>query len=170
MQNAALPQHLDLAALYRAHSAAVLRRIRRFYRAEVAHDVLQEVFERAVRKADTFRGECPPLAWLYALTTRHCLARLRDERRRRELLDEVGEIPWSRPITPSNQEATVFLQQLWQTVDEDLCFIGTCYFVDGMTQADIGVLLGVTGRTVGNRLKELTALARAAAEDHGGAA
>ena len=50
---------------------------------------LHSVAVEAVEKADTYRGDAPPLHWLYGLTTRHCLARLRDARRRRELLDEV---------------------------------------------------------------------------------
>jgi len=154
---------LDLNLLYREHGRLVLRRVRRFYRTEQAADVLQEVFAKAVERAHTYRGEASPLSWLYGLTTRHCLARLRDEKRRRELLDEVGEVPWSCPITPSSTEAKVFLSQLWRTVDPELAQIGVHYYLDGMSQSDIGEMLGVTGRTVSNRLKQLTDLARDAA-------
>ncbi|MCB9675495.1 MAG: sigma-70 family RNA polymerase sigma factor [Alphaproteobacteria bacterium] len=154
---------LDLSALYKEHGRLVLRRIRRFYRAEQAPDVLHEVFARAIEKADTYRGEASPIAWLYGLTTRHCLARLRDERRRRELLEEVGEVPWTCPITEPTTEARVFLAELWRRVDPELAQIGVYYYLDGMSQADIGELLGVTGRTVSNRLQQLSDLARDAA-------
>ncbi|MCA9568189.1 MAG: sigma-70 family RNA polymerase sigma factor [Myxococcales bacterium] len=159
---------LDITELYQRHGRAVLRRIRRFYSDEQAMDVLQEVFARAVEKADTYRGDAPPLHWLYGLTTRHCLARLRDAKRRRELLDEVGEIPWSCPITTTDPEASVFLRQLWREIDPELAQIGVHYYVDGMSQADIGALMGVSGRTISNRIQSLQDLARTAASPVGG--
>lgn len=158
MTAAAAP--LDLDALYREHGRLVLRRIRKFYRREQAVDVLHEVFARAVEKAHTYRGDAPPLHWLFGLTTRFCLARLRDEKRRRELLDEIGEVPWSRPVSDPSTEARIFLAELWRTVDPELAQIGVHYYVDGMSQADIGALMGVTGRTISNRLQTLTELAR----------
>lgn len=126
-------------------------------------DVLQEVFVKALEKSDTYRGDAPPLHWLYGLTTRHCLQRLRDEKRRRELLDEVGPVPWSLPVTTDDPEARVFLAQLWRTVDPELAQIGVHYYIDGMSQADIGELMGVTGRTISNRIQALCELARSAA-------
>jgi RNA polymerase sigma factor (sigma-70 family) len=165
---ATAPARIDLAALYREHGRVVLRRIRRFYRAEQAQDILQEVFERALRSADSYRGDSTPVNWLFGITTGHCLARLRDERRRRHLLEEVGEIAWSCPVSESTTEARIFLAELWRTVDPELAQIGVHYFVDDMSQADIGALLGVTGRTVSNRLRELQELATAAATPPGG--
>lgn len=162
---------LDIAELYQRHGRAVLRRIRRFYRDdEQAMDVLQEIFAKAVEKRDTYRGDAPPLHWLYGLTTRHCLARLRDSKRRQELLDEVGEIPWSCPVSTDDPEASIFLRQLWRTIDPELAQVGVHYYVDGMSQADIGALLGVSGRTISNRLRTLSELAEAAATPSGGAA
>lgn len=160
---------LDLAQLYVRYSRLVMRRIRRFYPQEVAVDILQDVFARAAEKADTFRGEGTERAWLFGLTTRHCLARLRDERRRRELLDGVEEIPWSCSTAPPTAEAAVFLSELWRHIDEELLQIGVYYYVDGMSQDAIGELLGVTGRTISNRLKELHRLAEEASAPAGGA-
>ena len=67
----------------------VLRGIRRFYRGDEAEDVLQEVFMRVLDKLDSFRGDSSPVTWLYQLTTRYGLNRLRNEGRRRELLDDT---------------------------------------------------------------------------------
>lgn len=154
---------IDVAQLYARYSRLVLRRIRRFYPHEQAVDILQDIFARVIEKSGGFRGEGTERAWLFGLTTRHCLARLRDERRRRTLLDEVGEVPWSCPITQPSAEATVFLSELWRHIDEELLQIGVYYYVDGMSQDAIGELLGVTGRTISNRLKELHRLADEAA-------
>jgi RNA polymerase sigma-70 factor, ECF subfamily len=154
---------LDVGELYRKHAGVVLRRIRKFYSANTAEEVLHEVFERALNRAHTFRGESHPVTWLYQLTTYHCLNRLRDERRRRELFDGVGEVPWSRTISEPTGEARIFLDQLWRDVDDELCQIGVYYYVDGMSQAEIGELMSVSGRTISTRLTQLTALAHAAA-------
>ena len=154
---------LDVEALYRDHAGVALRRIRRFYSANLAEEVLHEVFERVLRRADTFRGESHPVTWLYQLTTYHCLNRLRDERRRRELFDGVGGVDWGRPISEPTAEARVFLDELWRDVDEELCQIGVYTFVDGLSQAEVGALRGVSGRTISNRLAQLAALARAKA-------
>ena len=154
---------LDIHSLYQQHGRAVLRRIRRFYGPDQATDILQEVFTRAIEKAHTYRGEAPALHWLYGLTTRHCLARLRDEKRRREILDEVGEVPWSCSIQSDDPEARIFLSQLWRTVDPQLAQVGIYYYLDGMSQADIGKLLGVSGRTISTRIQTLRELAEQAA-------
>lgn len=161
--NPAAPVRLDVEALYRAHAGVALRRIRRFYPAGVAEEVLHEVFERVIRRAHTFRGESHPVTWLYRLTTHHCLNRLRDERRRRELFDGVGAPAWSPVVSEPTAEARVFLAQLWRDVDDELCQIGVYYFVDGMSQAQIGELMSVSGRTISTRLAELVDRARAAA-------
>lgn len=155
---------LDVRDLYVRYAGLVLRRVRRFYPPHLAADVVQEVFARAVEKASTFRGEGTERAWLFGLTTRHCLARVRDERRRRALLDEVGEVPWSAPVTPSTTEAAVFLSELRRELDPELLQIGVHAYVDGMTQEAIGELLGVSGRTISNRLEELRRLAHQAAD------
>ena len=155
---AALP---PVEALYARHGRMVLRRVRRFYRGVEAEDVLQEVFEQVLRIGHSFEGRSTVRTWLYALTTRHCLIRLRNSRRRAELLDTHGHPEWCAPALAPDAEAVAFLAQLWRSVDPDLAEIGVYYHVDGMSQADIGALLGVTGRTISNRLKALTTAVQA---------
>lgn len=144
-----------MSELYQQHGRLVLRRIRRFYEPQEAEEVLQEVFERVLRVASSFRGESSVATWLYALTTRHCLIRLRNHRRRDALLDAFGPPDWSRPVSPADQELVAFVRARWAAVDEELALIGTYYYVDGMSQAEIGALLGVSGRTVSTRLRAL---------------
>lgn len=157
---------IDVAALYERHAGMVYRRIRRFYSHQEAEEVLQEVFERVMRNLHSWRGTSEIASWLYSVTTRHCLNRLRDDRRRRELLDqEAWSLPWTRPVARTDTEARLFLEQLWRQFDEEIGMIGILYYVDGMTQAQIGAELGVTGRTVSNRLARLRELAAEAAGD-----
>ena len=153
----------DVGAWYRQHGASVYRRILRFYPPQEAEEVLQEVFVRVLRTADTWRGESAPSTWLYAVATRHCLNRLRDARRREELLLTHGRPAWSQEVDHRDPEARVFLTQLWKELDDELAMVGVLYFVDDLTHAQIADVLGVSRRTVGNRLVTLQARARAAA-------
>ncbi len=157
-------QQLDIGLLYDRHGGMVYRRVRRFYSTEEAEEVVQEVFLRLMSTSSTFRGESAVTTWLYQVTTRHCLNRLRNARRRRELLDHHGAPSWGQPIAPARQEARVFLDQVWATLDEEQLLIGTYHFVDGMSHAAIAELMGVSRRTVGNRLQALRDKVEAAAE------
>ena len=150
---------LDLSSLYRDYAGLVYRRILRFFPPQEAEEVLQEVFLRAATRLDSFRGDSSPATWLYKMTTRYCLNRIRDERRRSELWREGREV-LARPATPANQEAATFLRQFWQSLDEEMIMIGFAYYVDGMTHADIATMAGCSRRTVGNRIEALQRLAR----------
>src|SRR5215475_12227092 len=71
----------ELELLYTRSGAAVERRCRALLGdGEEARDMVQEVFLRAVRHADEFRGEASPTTWLYRITTNLCLNRLRDRK------------------------------------------------------------------------------------------
>lgn len=158
------PPKLDIAELYRRHGGLVLRRVRRFYTDEEANDVVHEVFLRAMDKLDTFRGDASPGTWLFRLTTHHCLNRLRDQKRRRELLAEQGDLGWWRPTAAAaEQERIVLTRELWADLDEELALVGVYHYVDGMSQNEIAELIGVSRRTVGNRLEALETLVRAKA-------
>lgn len=157
---------LDIEALYREHGHAVLRRIRRFYHGDQAEEVLHEVFERIIERQHTFRGDSHPLTWMYQVATRHCLNRLRNEKRRNALLIENPLSRMPETVGPS-QESEVFLREVWHQLSEEHALIGLYYFVDGMTQADIGRLLGCTGRTISNRLRDIHERVRSLSEANG---
>ena len=146
---------IDVAALYRQYGALVRRRIRRFFSDEEADDVLQEVFTRVIARQGSFRGDSSPATWLYQVTTRHCLNRLRDRGRRQELWVERGDVYWSQPVAPGDQEARSRLAQAWRDMDEELVAVGIYYHLDGLTHERIAELVGCSRRTVGNRLAEL---------------
>lgn len=163
-------QKPDIEELYQKYGGVVRRRIRRFYSAEQVDDVLQEVFVRVIDKIDTFRGDSSPVTWLYQLTTRYCLNRLRNEGRRQELREERGdELFWSQPISDARQERRALLGELWRKLDEDIVMIGIYYHLDGMTHAEIARVVGVSRRTVGNRLNQLEDAARALSNNAPGA-
>jgi len=141
--------------LYRRYGSVVYRRARRLLGEEqAAKDACHEVFLRLFRSLPGFR-EASPLTWLYKVTTHHCLNLIRDERRRRRLLEaHVGEgLAATR---------TASLWDLLGGFPEELQEIAVYYFVDEMSQDEIARVLGISQRTVSNRLTAFRGLARIA--------
>ncbi len=157
-----MPPTLDIDQLYRRYGPLVLRRIRGFFRDPAeAEDVLQEVFVRVMESSDSFRGAARPSTWLYSVTTRHCLNRLRDAKRRRELLDEHGTaMGWGASAESAQQPAQLLIKQVWRELDPELLEMAVYYEVDGMSHGQIAELTGVSRRTVGNRLAQLAERAK----------
>ncbi len=148
------------AELYAAYSGAVARRVSQFFPSSEVDEAVQDIFLRVVERIDSFRGRCHPFTWLYRLATNHCLTVLRKRRRRQELMLTLPRIPWQPELAPTDVEAAVFLKQLWRSVDPELAEVGVYYHVDGLTQDEIGGLLGVSGRTISTRLRQLSEAAR----------
>lgn len=143
---------VELGDLYRRYGAMVLRRARAILGSEAgAQDAMQEVFIRAMRAEDGFREESSPVTWLYRITTNLCLNQLRDARRRRELQDEQGPVAGA---SPASAEPRVLVAELLARVPEELREIAIYYYLDRMSHEEIAAVMGVSRRTVGNRLLE----------------
>ena len=149
-------------ALYRRYAGVVFRRVLSFYPPQEAEEITQEVFVKVLERLDSFRGDASAVTWLYRVATNHCLTRLRDQKNRQRLLREQG--PALAPDTSADGQdafAQVLLGQLWRELPADLLDYAVYYHLDGLTHAQIAQLMGVSRRTVGNRLEELEAIARA---------
>ena len=162
------PAALDVASLYKTYASMVYRRILRFFGPGEAEEVLQEVFVKVLENQAHFRGDAQPSTWLYQITTRHCLNRLRDQGRRQTLWRERRGDLWYGAHNRASQEARMLLAQLQETLPPELMTIAVYYHLDGLTHADIAKLMGVSRRTVGNRLEELEEAARRVAQTQGG--
>ena len=153
----------DIANLYTRFGPMVYRRILHFYSQNEAEEVLHEVFLLVMEKLSSFRADASPSTWLYRIATNHCINRLRNQSRRRELLKEHREDLWYASCQGADQEEIAFLKELWKNLPEELVQIGVYYYVDGMTHAEISRVMSVSRRTVGNRLEELKNKARQSA-------
>lgn len=143
--------------LYRGYRGKVLRRARQLLRDEqAAEDATQEVFLRLVASGEGVLGHPEPLAWLYRVTTNLCLNRLRDEGRRTKLI--ARKAPANDP-RDTNVEVRVDVAKVLGSIPSDLREIAICYHADGMTCDEIAENLGVSRRTVGNRLVTFQAIA-----------
>lgn len=145
-----------VAAFYVQFGPLVKRRIRAFFPTAEVDEVFQEVFLQVLEKIDTFRGESAASTWLYRLTTHHCINRLRDRGRRAVLWDIHAPSVFGEDGAPSSgPEASVFLREIWKKLPEDLAQIAVYYYLDAMSHEAIAEVMGVSRRTVGNRLEAL---------------
>jgi RNA polymerase sigma-70 factor (ECF subfamily) len=136
---------LDLA--YRRYSALVLRRARRMLADDqAARDVCQDVFVQLLR-AGAGWDAVSPVGWLYRTTTNSCLNRIRGRRRWHEFLRALPPEPAVAPSMP--------VHLLLKGLPSHLQEIALYYALDQMSQQEIALVLGVSQKTVSNRLNEL---------------
>ena len=139
----------SLEALYSRYSRSVWRRARRILADEdAAKDVTQEVFLRAIAVDAKKAFDADPMGWLYRVTTNLCLNRRRDTKRRSELLSEC--------TTPEAQDGDadtqILVRRILERVPKELQDIAVYYYVDDLSHDEIASILGVSRRTIGNRL------------------
>jgi RNA polymerase sigma factor (sigma-70 family) len=148
----------ELACLVKRFRGAVQRRARRLLRDDdAAADIVQEVFLRALQEREgTLQSH--PRAWLYRVTRNLCLNHLRNTKRRGEL---------SRHIFATNQDGRAYAQApgamllgVLRRLPADLLVPVVYYYIDDLSHAEIALRLGVSRRTVGNRLVAIHTLLR----------
>ncbi len=145
---------LDVGSLYRRYYPMVARRVRQFVAASEVEEVAHDVFVRVMERAHQFRAESSPVTWLYRMTTNHCLNRVRDNKTRKSLIEQFGPTAWPSAHR-EDPELRLFVHDAWRELDPELADIGVYFYLDGMTQAEIGKLLGYSERTITNRLSAL---------------
>jgi len=158
------PTH-DVADLYRRFGGTVLRRALEMVPRADAEEVVHEVFLKLLEAPESFRGDSSPATWLYTVTTRMCIDRIRSRTLRDDLLGRHGPTVWATEDRGATPEARVFLATLWRRLDPELTMIGFLYHHDGLTTAQIGRLMNVSDRTIANRLEALERAARALEPD-----
>jgi len=143
-----------VAAIYQLYGAQVFRRARTLLRdAERARDATQEVFLRAVQHPRSVIAH--PLPWLFRVTKNLCLNNLRDLRRRGQLLAGRAAQTGGDGAT----HARLLVGELLARVPADLQEIAAHYYLDDLSHEDIAALVGVSRRTIGNRLAAFQAIA-----------
>ena len=141
--------------LYHRYGPALRRKGERLLgNREDAEDVVQQLFidlmSRVSRPSIT-------LPYLYRAVTTRCLNRIRDVRRREQLLHEHGQML----VTIGHGDLTErlvsvdLLTRLLDGLDRPHAEVFVFLFVDRLTQAEAAELLGVSRKTVGNRLRRI---------------
>jgi RNA polymerase sigma-70 factor (ECF subfamily) len=148
-----------VAELYRKFGPAIYSRCRRLLKDDAAaEDATQEVFLRVLRHIESAPTDQAALAWIYRISTNYCLNWLRDRSRQAEPTDELPEEPGDHP-EPALIDRDLALR-LVMRAPEALRAPAVLYYVDGLEQEQVAKMLGVSRRTVINRLGQFASRAR----------
>jgi RNA polymerase sigma-70 factor (ECF subfamily) len=150
-----------LVELYRVYGATVYARCRRILgEGQEAEDATQETFLRIHRHLHKAPDTHQVLAWIYRIATNYCLNELRSRRSRPkadgELHDRASRDAPLDHVLANRQLALRVLHE----VPEKLRVPAWLHFVDGVAQTDVATILGISRRTVVNRLAQFETEAR----------
>ena len=148
--------------LYRDHGGMVMRRACLLLGSQArAEEALQEIFVKLLQKPAAFRGNACITTWLYRITTNHCLNALRRERTHAAWLSKQAEAPH----LDNGADVWILLRHVLRYVDADAAQVAICVYVDQMTYDETADTLGLSRRTVCNKLQRFTRQARELLQD-----
>ena len=140
--------------LYLKHAPAAFRRaLRMLGNAADADDVVHDVFLALFEDYARFRGGSSVSTYLYSAVTHACLNRLRNQRKRRDLVAE--RFVEARFDPGQSAEASAMLRDLLARVPEPLCEVLVYHYLDELSQREIASLLGCSHTHVGALLARL---------------
>jgi RNA polymerase sigma-70 factor (ECF subfamily) len=136
---------------YERHGRALLRKAERMLQSRAdAQDVVHALFVDLLARGETK----PDLPLLYRALTNRCLTFLRDEKNRARLLAEHDDA-LRGPIRTREGDRVIdmdLLLKLTRMLDEPTLEVLACRFFDDMTQEEAAAFLGVSRKTIQNRL------------------
>ncbi len=139
-------------ALYRKYGPAIYSRCRRLLRDDtLAEDATQEVFVRVLRHIEQAPADTA-VAWIYRISTNYCLNVMRDQKRQAEPTDTLPEQASEHP-EPQWHDRSLTLK-LIERAPESLRGPAVLYYLDGFEQEQVAKTLGISRRTVINRLQD----------------
>jgi RNA polymerase sigma-70 factor (ECF subfamily) len=122
-----------------------------------ARDAVQEVFLKAMDHGAGFRKESQPSTWLIRIATNYCLNVIRMQRNKTRQSVADGSLPIAGPQSlwsADRAERRQIVRQLLERVNGECAEVAVHYFVDEMTQEEIGEALGRSLPTIRKRLRE----------------
>lgn len=146
----------EIGSAYARYGPALVRKAERMLGArDEALDIVHELFagflERAPKSLD--------LPYLYTAVNHRCLNRIRDGQTRNRLLERHGpEQEALRSIEGQVLDRAVLLRLLRELDDRDAQVLALSFF-DGLNQIEVGKALGITRRTVYERITQIRAQA-----------
>jgi RNA polymerase sigma-70 factor (ECF subfamily) len=142
-----------LVELYRTYGGAIYARCRRILGDHpTAQDATQETFMRVHRHIDRLPDPKDVLRWIYRIATNYCLNELRGRKLRPAPVERLPESHAGAPDDPIVDRDLA--ERLIHEVPEKLRTVAWLYHVDGLEQAEVAEILGISRRTVVNRLAE----------------
>lgn len=149
-----------LADLYRAHGPAIFARCLRLLRDRAAaEDATQETFLKVFRHLAKAPGDEEVQMWIFRIATNVCLTQLRSlKRRAASPAASIGETQQPKEPLPALENRDL-VARLVAHAPEKLSAPAWLHYVDGLEQLEVAKVLGISRRTVINRLAQFNALA-----------
>lgn len=144
-----------VSVLYRKFGTAIYSRCRRLLKDDaLAEDATQEVFVRVLRHIESAPDDATALAWIYRISTNYCLNQIRDRSKQAEPTapEELPEGDGTSPEVGMLDRDTAL--KVIRRAPEKLQEVAVLYYVDGLEQEQVAKALGISRRTVINRLQE----------------
>lgn len=145
-----------LRELYERYAPRVYDRCRYLLRDdEEARDAMHDVFIKVQKNLGAFRGDASPLTWMTRIATNHCLNLIRakkaawHERFRNEVKTQEQTSLGGMRLAEDQQLLRLCLARCDRKTAEAAVY----YFVDGMTQAEVTALVGMSAPTLRKRLR-----------------
>lgn len=149
-----------LTALYRQYGQAIYWRCLKILGDEAAaEDATQETFLRVQRHLDRAPDVHEAGRWILRIATNYCLNAACDRRRIRETRDELPDVPMDVGLEQLLSDRDM-VRRVVGRVDEKLRAVAWAHYVDGLDHVEAARMLGVSRRTVANRLAVFEARAR----------
>jgi len=140
--------------LYRRYGPVIYARCLRILRDTAsAEDATQETFVRVFKHIEKAPDEDQAIAWIYRIATNYCLNEVRNKKKRPEPREELPERPTCAPSLDSALADQDLVRRLIERAPKQQAEAAWLHYVDGLGQAEVGKILGISRRTVINRLQ-----------------
>lgn len=150
-----------LAELYNRHAPAIYAHCRRVLGSSAAaRDATQEAFVRVLTRAPGRLEGADALRYLYRVATNVCLNQIREAKVRERAASGMLARSQAVPTGEQQQANRQFAAALLERCDDTGTAIAIMHYVDEMTQVEIAATLGITRRTVFNRLRKIQEVAQ----------
>jgi RNA polymerase sigma-70 factor (ECF subfamily) len=149
-----------LADLYAKYSPAIYAHCRRFLQSPAAaRDATQEAFVRVIARGVVLPREEEALRYLYRVSTNVCLNLLREHNVHMRAASTLA----ANAAHVSSAEASLadreFVLAVMEKCGEGGAQVAIMHYLDGMSQVEVAEVLGITRRTVFNRLRKMARIA-----------
>jgi RNA polymerase sigma-70 factor (ECF subfamily) len=149
-----------LADLYAKYAPAIYAHCRRFLRSPAAaRDATQEAFVRVLVRGVVLPREEEALRYLYRVSTNVCLNLLREHSVHTRAAPSIAANVFHVSSAESGLADREFVTAVLDRCGEGGAKVAIMHYLDGMSQVEIAEVLGITRRTVFNRLRKLTRVA-----------
>jgi RNA polymerase sigma-70 factor, ECF subfamily len=149
-----------LAALYQKYAPAIYAHCRRFMQSPAAaRDATQEAFVRVLAHGVVLPREEEALRYLYRVATNVCLNLLREQNVHSRAVPTLAARTLHTGSAESGLADRQFVEAVLERCGEGGAKVAVMHYLDGMSQVEIAEVLGITRRTVFNRLHKLARIA-----------